>query len=154
MKATITEVVAYDDVKIETYLDGDGPTLVIIPSYGRDGGKDYDVFTQEIVKAGFKVIRPQPRGIAGSTGPMDGITLHDLAADVVAAIRRLGDGSAIVLGHAYGNFIARMIATDAPEVVRGASWSHRKRTRSGPRSTTRRRSCLTFRRQRRRAQKP
>ncbi len=33
------------DVEIETYIDGDGPALVVLPSYGRDGGKDYDDIT-------------------------------------------------------------------------------------------------------------
>ena len=35
---------------------------------------------------GFRVLRPQPRGIGASAGPMKNLTLHDFAADVAAVI--------------------------------------------------------------------
>jgi hypothetical protein len=70
-------------VEIETYIDGEGPAFVILPSYGRDGGDDYDAITARVVNAGWRVLRPQPRGgVAGSKGPMTGLTMHDLANDV------------------------------------------------------------------------
>ena len=91
-------------VEIETYVDGDGPALIILPSYGRDGGEDYDDITARAARDGWKVLRPQQRGIAGSTGPMSGVTLHDLADDVAAVIRALGGGvRAVLLGHAFGH---------------------------------------------------
>ena len=34
-------------------------------------------------------------------------------------IKTLGGGRAVVVGHAYGNWLARMTATDHPELVRG-----------------------------------
>lgn len=52
------------NVTIETYIDGEGPTFVTLPSYGRDSGADYDPFVAHLVQAGWKVLRPQPRGIA------------------------------------------------------------------------------------------
>ena len=73
-------VVTGKDVAIETYIDGQGPCLVVLPSYGRDEGEDYDNITGQLTANGWQEIRPQPRGIAGSTGPMDGqslrVTLH------------------------------------------------------------------------------
>ncbi|MBM9504254.1 alpha/beta fold hydrolase [Actinacidiphila acididurans] len=107
-------------VSIETYLDGENNDLdvVILPSYGRDGGEDFDVFTAALVAAGYRVLRPQPRGTAGSTGPMSGVTIGDLGDDVAGVIDRLGHGPAVVLGHAYGNFVARTVATDHPGTVR------------------------------------
>ena len=33
-------VCASQGLEIETYVDGDGPSFVILPSYGRDGGDD------------------------------------------------------------------------------------------------------------------
>ncbi len=104
-------------VEIETYVDGEGPALVILPSYGRDGGDDYDDITARAARAGWKVLRPQPRGIAGSRGLMSGITLHDLADDVAAVIQDLGGGRAILLGHAFGHALSRMVATDYPDLV-------------------------------------
>lgn len=50
---------------------------------------------------------------------MDGLTLHDYAADVGGVIDELSLAPAFVLGHAFGNRIARTVAADRPEVVSG-----------------------------------
>ena len=110
--------VAEEGIEIQSYVDGEGPTFVLLPSYGRDGGADFDDLTGRLVHEGWKVLRPQPRGVAGSRGPMVGLTLHDLANDVARSIRRLGRGAAVVLGHALGNGVARMLAVDHPDLVK------------------------------------
>jgi len=104
--------------QIEVLEQGKGPVIVILPSLGR-GATDYDVVGDRLAAAGFQVLRPQPRGIGRSTGPMTGLTLHDYAADVAAVITHEATGPVIVVGHAFGNFVARMLATDHPELVRG-----------------------------------
>ena len=76
------EIVDVGASRIATCVDGDGPALVVLPSCGRDGLGDFDHFTDGIVAYGWRVLRPQPRGVAGSTGPMRGIDLEDLAGDV------------------------------------------------------------------------
>lgn len=44
---------------------------------------------------------------------MTGVTIDELTDDVAAAvIGKLGHGPAVVLGHAYGNFVARTVATN------------------------------------------
>ena len=113
------EVVREDGTRLQTYVDGVGPTFVVIPSYGRGSGHDFDDLTARVVEAGWTVLRPQPRGVAGSVGPMTGLTLHDLADDVAASIRAHGTPPAVVLGHAYGNMLARLLATDHPDLVCG-----------------------------------
>ena len=97
--------------------EGAGPPIVMLPSRGR-GSEDYDAVAGSIAAAGFRVLRPQPRGIGGSRGPLAGLTLHDLAADVAAVIAAERAGPAVIIGHAYGNFVARMTATDHPALVR------------------------------------
>ena len=62
---------------------------------------------------------PQPRGAGKSTGLKEGITLHDLANDVALTVANAQDGQAIIVGHAFGNWVARMTAADHPELVRG-----------------------------------
>jgi pimeloyl-ACP methyl ester carboxylesterase len=104
--------------RIEVLARGTGPTIVILPSLGR-GATDYDQVADTLAADGFRVLRPQPRGIGASTGPMTGLTLHDYAADVAAVIRREAHGPVILVGHAFGNFVARMVATDDPDLVRG-----------------------------------
>lgn len=112
------EFVRHEDVRLEVIVDGDGPAIVLLPSLARDS-EDYDEVAEGLAKAGFRVLRPQPRGIGRSTGPMSAITLHDLARDIAEVIKALGDGRAVVVGHAYGNWVARMTAADYPQHVRG-----------------------------------
>lgn len=106
-------------VTIETLVEGSGPAVVMLPSSGRDGGEDFDAVAARIAAAGYTVLRPQPRGIMGSTGAMQGVSLHRLADDVVMVIDRLGGGRAVIIGHAFGHFVARMAAVDHPGAVRG-----------------------------------
>jgi pimeloyl-ACP methyl ester carboxylesterase len=112
------ELVRHDGVTIEAIVEGDGPAIVLLPSLARDS-EDYDEVAEGLAKAGFRVLRPQPRGIGRSAGPMSAISLHDFARDVAAVIKALGNGRAVVVGHAYGNWVARMTAADYPEHVRG-----------------------------------
>jgi pimeloyl-ACP methyl ester carboxylesterase len=113
-RATMTS----GNVKIDVIAEGRGSVIVLLPSRGRDS-EDYDEVAAGIAKAGFRVLRPQPRGIGASVGPMEGITLHDFANDIAAVIEHEGAGPAVVVGHAYGNWVARMTAVDHPRLVRG-----------------------------------
>lgn len=114
------ESVAYDDVMIDVILDGPDAVdaLVLLPSSSRDS-EDFDAIGGMFAADGFRVLRPQPRGMCGSTGPMQGLTLHDYARDVAVVIRRLAGGPAFALGHAFGQWIGRCLAADHPDLVRG-----------------------------------
>jgi len=117
--------VARGDVSIEVLIDGEGapvvlPPVVLLPSLGR-GAEDFDPIAASLAQAQLMVVRPQPRGIGASRGPMTGIDLHDCAADVAAVIEAVARGPAFVVGHAFGNRVARMLATDRPDLVRAIS---------------------------------
>jgi pimeloyl-ACP methyl ester carboxylesterase len=47
------------------------------------------------------------------------LTLHDFARDVAAAIEHENAGPAILAGHAFGHFVAKMTAVDFPKLSRG-----------------------------------
>ena len=111
-------VVSRDNINIEVLSQGSGPVIVLLPSLGRSG-EDYDAVAAMLASQGFRVLRPQPRGIGRSKGPMDGLNMHDLAADVARAIESENKSPVIVVGHAFGNFVARQIAADRPDLVRG-----------------------------------
>jgi pimeloyl-ACP methyl ester carboxylesterase len=114
----LRELVKYNDVEIDVIVDGNGPAIVLLPSLARDSD-DYDAVASGLAHAGYRVLRPQPRGIGRSLGPMKNISLHDLARDVAEVVTRLGAGRAVLVGHAYGNWVARMTAVDHPQLVRG-----------------------------------
>ena len=111
------ETIAAGASSVETYVDGQGPAVVIVPSYGRDGGEDSDSLSDAVVDAGYRVLRPQPRGVAGSVGPITGVGFDDMACDIAAVIDAVADGPAVVLGHAFGNFVTRATAVHHPEKV-------------------------------------
>ena len=116
----MTVIVATRDAHIETIAEGEGPLVVILSSRGRGAG-DYDDLARGIAGAGYRVLRPQPRGIGKSIGPMKGLTLHDFAGDVAAVIEHQRAGPAVIAGHAFGNWVARMTAADHPKLVRGVA---------------------------------
>ena len=111
------ELVRSADGEIDVIVEGAGPLIVLLPSRGRDS-EDYDEVAQGLAQAGFRVLRPQPRGIGKSAGALQNLTLHDYARDVASVIRHYG-GPAVIVGHAYGNWVARMTAVDHPALVRG-----------------------------------
>jgi pimeloyl-ACP methyl ester carboxylesterase len=94
---------------------GDGPTVVMIPSLGRSGA-DFAHLGSRVADAGFRTAAIDPRGVGDSTGPLDELTLHDLAADVAAVIDELG-APAHLVGHAFGQRVARCVASDHPDKV-------------------------------------
>ncbi|WP_109791523.1 alpha/beta fold hydrolase [Photorhabdus laumondii] len=110
---TVTNGVA----SIEYSVRGKGPLLVVIASTGR-GTAEFAPLADRLARRGYRVALPEPRGISGSTGPMENVTFHDFADDFAAVVAAEG-GKAIVVGHAYGHWIAKTIASDYPEMTRG-----------------------------------
>lgn len=102
--------------QVEVHAGGAGPLIVLLPSLGR-GAADFFELAPRLIGLGYRVAAPEPRGIGRSSGPLEAISYHDLAADVAAVIRHEG-GRAVVAGHAYGQKIGRTVAMDHPDLVR------------------------------------
>src|SRR5215510_4408854 len=113
-------MVTRGDAQIEVLAQGQGHPIVLLPSLGR-GASDFDAIAERLAAASFRVLRPQPRGIGASCGPMTGIDLHACAADIAAVIEHDCGGPAFLVGHAFGNRVARMLAVDRPDLVRAVS---------------------------------
>lgn len=105
------------EARLRVFVEGSGPAIVLLPGQGR-GPRGYDALARQLVSAGFRVVRPEPRGFGESVGPVEGLTLRDNALDVTTAIEKVGAAPAIVVGFAYGNRVARMIASERPDLVR------------------------------------
>lgn len=112
------QIVKHDKVQIDVMRQGQGPVIVMLPSLGRSV-RDYDQVAERLVSDGFRVVRPEPRGIGLSKGPMENLSVHDFAKDVAAVIEHENQGPVVVVGHAWGNFPARQVAADRPDLVRG-----------------------------------
>jgi pimeloyl-ACP methyl ester carboxylesterase len=107
--------VATDGARIVATVRGDGPVVALIPSLGR-GAADFDDLALRLADAGYTAAAVDPRNAGESCGGTENLTLHHYAADVAAIISELG-GPAHVVGHAFGNRVARCLATDSPELV-------------------------------------
>lgn len=111
-------MVKVGDAELECFSHGDGVAIVMLP--GGSLTVDYlSDLAEAVAGAGFRAIRVNPRGAGTSTGPTYGLTLHDFAGDVAGVIQELDLAPGFVLGHAFGNRIARTVAADRPELVRG-----------------------------------
>jgi pimeloyl-ACP methyl ester carboxylesterase len=105
---------------LEISVTGTGRPVVLVPSLGR-GQEDFDGIAAPLLAAGLRLLRPEPRGIGRSAALHPGATLHDMATDVAAAMQAVGTGPALVAGHAAGNWVARTLAHDRPELVQGVA---------------------------------
>lgn len=104
------------EARIGVTVRGEGPLVVLIPSLGR-GASDFDDLAARLADAGFQAAAIDPRGVGHSRGPMEGVTLLDYAADVATVIDGLSPGGAVVVGHAFGNRVARATAAAFPAKV-------------------------------------
>jgi len=111
-----TELIDGPAGPLEVHVLGQGPAVVMIPSLGR-GAADFEVLAARLARAGYLVVRPEPRGVGASDSPLDGLTMADLADDVAAIVRALDIAPATVVGHAFGNRVSRMVATRHPDLV-------------------------------------
>ena len=102
---------------VRVFSSGTGPVIVHLPSGGR-GPCAMEPLGQKLVADGFRIVLPEYRGYGESTGDLEKLTLHDLADDVAQAIRSVTDKPVVLVGHAMGNRIARVLAVDHPELVR------------------------------------
>jgi pimeloyl-ACP methyl ester carboxylesterase len=109
--------VRLDDAVIEFLAEGAGDPVVLVPGLGLDASYFADL-SRRLTRAGFRAIAVNPRGAGASTGSSDGLTLHTLAADVAAVIDGLPVRPVHLVGHGFGNRVARCLITDRPDVVR------------------------------------
>ncbi len=118
MESRVQTLSAPDSSTIAYWTAGDaGPWVVVVPSLGR-GGRDFDRLLSDLTAAGFRALAFDPRGIDESRCSPSHDTLHDPAADLALFIEQLGDAPVHVVGHAYGQRVARCLAADRPELVR------------------------------------
>jgi pimeloyl-ACP methyl ester carboxylesterase len=111
------QIIRAGPATIAVTIAGKGEPVVFIPSRGR-GVEDFEALSNRLVQAGYQTILPEPRGMGGSTGPLNDITYHDLASDVAAILESVVGRPATVIGHDFGNRIARALASDYPHLVK------------------------------------
>ena len=90
--------------------------VVLLPSLGRGAG-DFDRLVADLGAAGFSALAVDPVAALERAGAADALTLHDLARGVVAVIDDAGIDSFHLIGHAFGQRVARCLTADFGERV-------------------------------------
>lgn len=103
--------IAYEDA-------GNGPLIVCVPSMGDVRG-EYRFLIPQLVEAGYRVVNMDVRGLGETSVEWDDYTVAGVGADIVALIRSLEAGSAIVVGTSMAAGAAVWAAVEAPELIRG-----------------------------------
>jgi pimeloyl-ACP methyl ester carboxylesterase len=103
--------IAYDDA-------GDGPLVVCVPSLGDVRG-EYRFLIPQLVEAGYRVVSMDVRGLGETSVEWDDYTVAGIGADIVALIRDLEAGPAIVIGTSMAAGAAVWAAAEAPDLIRG-----------------------------------
>lgn len=102
---------------IEVLISGAGQGVILLPGLGVDISMYQDLIAR-LNEAGYKTIGINYRGIGGSTGTTENLTLHDYADDVAGVVRDLDMAPIHVVGAAFGNRVARCFAQDYPGLVK------------------------------------
>ena len=108
---TVTEgKLAYDSA-------GSGPLVIGIPSMG-DLRAEYRFLTPQLVAAGYRVVRMDVRGHGESDIQWSDYSVAGIGQDILALVRALDAGPAILIGDSMAAGAAIWAAVEAPELVK------------------------------------
>jgi pimeloyl-ACP methyl ester carboxylesterase len=114
------ERVVEGPIELEIGTLGSGTAVLLLPGEGGSGTEQYGDLARALVAAGLRAVAVNPRGVSTSRGPLGGVTLHDLARDVLAVAARCGTPVHVV-GRGFGNRVARCFASDFPDAVKSVT---------------------------------
>jgi len=103
--------IAYDDT-------GSGPLVLCAPSMG-DVRAEYRFLTPLLVAAGYRVVTMDLRGLGESSVQWDDFSVAGVGSDMLALIRHLDSGAAIIVGTSMAAGAAVWAAAEASEQVAG-----------------------------------
>ncbi|CAG1011511.1 Putative non-heme bromoperoxidase BpoC [Anaerolineales bacterium] len=113
-----TKLLSYKNGQIAYDVTGEGPLVVCVPSLGDVRG-EYRFLVPELVKAGYRVATMDVRGHGETSAEWDDFSVAGIGEDILALVRELKAGPAIVIGTSMGGGAAIWSAVEVPELVRG-----------------------------------
>jgi pimeloyl-ACP methyl ester carboxylesterase len=102
---------AYDDA-------GEGQLIVATPAM-LDLRSELRFLTPRLIEAGFRVVTVDQRGMGETSGRWPAYGSIPLAHDLIALLRHLDAGPAVIYGTSNGAAAGVYVAAEAPELVRG-----------------------------------
>lgn len=103
--------IAYDE-------SGTGPLIVCVPSMGDVRG-EYRFLAPRLAQADYRVVTMDVRGHGESSTTWDDFSVAGVGSDIVALIRHLDGGQAVVIGDSMAAGATVWAAAEAPELLAG-----------------------------------
>ena len=103
-------------IRINTWIGGDGPPLVLLHGYPQTG-QMWRKMTPTLIQQ-FSVVCPDLRGYGDSAKPRDGFDKRTMARDIAELMRELGHKQYMVVGHDRGARVAHRLALDHADAVK------------------------------------
>ena len=113
-----TKYLDHKNGKIAYEVVGEGQLVLCVPSLGDIRG-EYRFLAPLLVQAGYRVATMDVRGHGGTSTQWDDFSVAGVGEDILALIRELKAGPAIIVGTSMGGGAAIWAAVEAPELVRG-----------------------------------
>ena len=114
----MTEHLHLGDDTLAYDLSGEGPLVVLAHGIG-DSRHSYRFLAPALAEAGYRVANVDLRGCGESSVAWDGYSRTDIAGDLVALVRHLGGGPAVIVGQSISGGAATIAAATAPDLVAG-----------------------------------
>jgi pimeloyl-ACP methyl ester carboxylesterase len=113
-----TKYLEHKHGQIAYEVAGDGQLVICVPSLGDVRG-EYRFLVPLLVEAGYRVATMDVRGHGETSTQWDDFSVAGVGEDILALIRELDAGPAIIVGTSMGGGAAIWAAVEAPELVRG-----------------------------------
>jgi pimeloyl-ACP methyl ester carboxylesterase len=114
----MTKYLHHKNGQIAYEVAGEGPLVICVPSLGDVRG-EYRFLAPQFVEAGYRVATMDVRGHGETSTQWNDFSVAGVGEDIVALIRELNAGPAIVVGTSMGGGAAIWAAVEAPELIRG-----------------------------------
>lgn len=102
-------------IRINSWIGGDGPPLVLLHGYPQTG-QMWRKMTPALIRQ-FSVVCPDLRGYGDSAKPRGGFDKRTMARDIAELMRELGHEQYLVVGHDRGARVAHRLALDHAKAV-------------------------------------
>jgi pimeloyl-ACP methyl ester carboxylesterase len=114
----MTEYLHLGDDTLAYDVSGQGPLVVLAHGIG-DSRHSYRFLAPSLVEAGYRIANVDIRGCGESSLGWDGYSRTDIAGDLVALVRHLGGGPAVIIGQSISGGAATIAAATAPDLIAG-----------------------------------
>jgi pimeloyl-ACP methyl ester carboxylesterase len=97
---------------------GEGPLVVCVPSMG-DVRQEYRFLAPALIEAGYRVVTMDVRGLGESSARWSDYSVAAVGSDILALIRHLNAGPALLVGDSMASGASVWAAAEAPELIAG-----------------------------------